>query len=54
MLHIIYTERIKTDGFRLCPKSIDEDLRSAVVTSQQHVLRGELQEIELHTETFGW
>ena len=34
-------------------KGIDEDVRSALATSQQHVLRDELQEIELHTENFG-
>ncbi|KAG0652140.1 Ferric cupric reductase transmembrane component 7 [Hyphodiscus hymeniophilus] len=36
------------------PVGMNEDLSNAVALSQQRVLRGELQAVKLHTETFGW
>jgi predicted ferric reductase len=36
------------------PKGMNQDLSNAVATCQTKVLRGEVQEVALHTETFGW
>jgi hypothetical protein len=36
------------------PESLKIDLSNAVASSQKRVLSGQLQEIALYTETFGW
>lgn len=36
------------------PTGMNEDLSNAVASSQRRILRGELQEVKLRTETFGW
>ena len=51
--------RALVPGSRMCvlgcgPESMKIDLSNAVVRAQRRVLRGELKEIKLETETFGW
>jgi NAD(P)H-flavin reductase len=36
------------------PKGMNQDLSNAAAASQKRVISGELQEVALHTETFGW
>jgi hypothetical protein len=36
------------------PESLKIDLSNAVAGLQRRVLKGEAQEVRLHTETFGW
>jgi hypothetical protein len=33
---------------------MNQDLSNAVASCQKKVLSGEIQEVALHTETFGW
>jgi hypothetical protein len=34
--------------------SMNDNLSNAVAAAQRRVLRGELQEVKLHTESFCW
>ena len=36
------------------PTDMSRDLSNAVAACQSKVLSGEIQEVALHTETFGW
>ena len=44
-----------TDTAIVCgPESLKIDASNACASAQRKVLKGEVEEVALHTETFGW
>lgn len=54
-LIVIFLSEIRTDGILACgPESLKVDLSNACARAQRMVIGGQLSEIALYSETFGW